>query len=272
VAASRETTVNLGKTARQIRREATRSPKKAAVLGLLCIVALWFWAPLVWDWLGEDGTASTEATSAAMATVPAAARIGTPANSGPSSQPTPGKADASSTSDGLEHSWQQLLQWRNEDPRSRPAGSAAGDAGPATALLRQLLPSIRGGRTMRDPFHRPSPPQQAVIDVDEQQEVQQQPAPPPTPEQLGATLTSTLTGQRGAALAMINGNVYRLGDEIELSDERQVYRFRLERIRSRVAVLIGETGQYELRIPLPLEQASSGGLPSAATAPAASRP
>jgi hypothetical protein len=43
--------VKLDKLVKQIRRDATAHPKKAAALGLMALVALYFWAPLVWKWL-----------------------------------------------------------------------------------------------------------------------------------------------------------------------------------------------------------------------------
>ena len=47
--------MNLNKLARQLRREAMANPKKAAVLGLLLLVALYFWGPLVWGRVAGDG-------------------------------------------------------------------------------------------------------------------------------------------------------------------------------------------------------------------------
>ncbi|MCI0358694.1 MAG: hypothetical protein L0211_09450 [Planctomycetaceae bacterium] len=43
--------MKLDKLARQIRRDLAASPKKAAALGLMVLVALYFWAPLVWGWI-----------------------------------------------------------------------------------------------------------------------------------------------------------------------------------------------------------------------------
>jgi len=48
--------MNWQKLQKQIVREATANPKKAACLGLLCVVCLYFWAPLVWGWIeGRSG-------------------------------------------------------------------------------------------------------------------------------------------------------------------------------------------------------------------------
>jgi hypothetical protein len=48
--------VNLDKLAKQLRRDVAANPKKAAVLGLMALVALYFWGPLVWGWVNSgDG-------------------------------------------------------------------------------------------------------------------------------------------------------------------------------------------------------------------------
>jgi hypothetical protein len=43
--------VNLDKLAKQLRRDLSANPKKAAALGLMVVVALYCWGPLVWGWL-----------------------------------------------------------------------------------------------------------------------------------------------------------------------------------------------------------------------------
>jgi hypothetical protein len=43
--------VKLDKIARQIRRDIAASPRKAAVLGLMVLVALYFWVPMIWGWI-----------------------------------------------------------------------------------------------------------------------------------------------------------------------------------------------------------------------------
>ena len=43
--------MNLDKLASQLRRDMAANPKKAAALGLMVVVALYCWGPLVWDWV-----------------------------------------------------------------------------------------------------------------------------------------------------------------------------------------------------------------------------
>lgn len=56
--------MKLDKLVRQLRRDITASPKKAAALGLMVLVALYFWAPMVWGWIAPGkGKASSTASA-----------------------------------------------------------------------------------------------------------------------------------------------------------------------------------------------------------------
>lgn len=75
--------MNFNKLSQQLTREIKRSPAKAATLGSLLLVALWFWFPLIQGWLGSTQTRAQPArpanvpvviaTEAPTATVSAAA-------------------------------------------------------------------------------------------------------------------------------------------------------------------------------------------------------
>src|ERR1700681_3555557 len=67
----------------KLRREIAANPKKAGILALLLIVAIWFWAPLLGKWFGKPETdvkdgASTRNTAMAS---PAAGASGVGASS-----------------------------------------------------------------------------------------------------------------------------------------------------------------------------------------------
>lgn len=51
--------MKLDRLARQLRRDISANPKKAAALGLMVLVAIYFWAPLVGGWMGKSGSDRT---------------------------------------------------------------------------------------------------------------------------------------------------------------------------------------------------------------------
>lgn len=75
---------------------------KAGALGLLTLVALWFWAPLVWGWIRPTDSTTTDAPAAAASVSAAAPAI--------AATPQPVNLD-----------WQGLLRARLTDPKMSPA-------------------------------------------------------------------------------------------------------------------------------------------------------
>lgn len=61
-------TVNVQQLSHQLTREIKRNPAKAAVLGGLLVVAVWFWFPLVKGWIGLSGSAEDSHESIVVAT------------------------------------------------------------------------------------------------------------------------------------------------------------------------------------------------------------
>ena len=105
---------------RRLRREITSSPKKAAVLGLSLVVAIWFWTPLVAKWTGaKSGGDETPAAPAGTEAIVA--------NSTPVSQTTAAKTATPN--------WHQVLEWMRNDPLMQ---SYTAD--------RQRARSVRAGR------------------------------------------------------------------------------------------------------------------------------
>lgn len=192
---------------KQLRREAARNPAKAGVLGLLLVVALWFWAPLVWGWIGSrEGTSRPSPTQPPQATSEAR-----------------GPAPAATAKIAPAATWQQLVEWRKQDPQTAAADTL---------------------KTRRDPFHAiPAP----VV----QEEVKAAPKVAPvvlTPEQLGLKLSSTVVGS-DRRVALINGRIFREGQVIKCGKETQEILFRLAEIHSRHVVLERDGHRFELAIP-----------------------
>jgi len=146
-----------GKFSKKLKRELTANPKKAVSLGLLLLVAVWFWAPLFSKWFGGDKKPAVVIAPTATGTPDdAAAAVTTPA------APT-----------ALVVNWKQAAAWIDGDRLMKPV--AAID-----------LP--------RNPFGLTAEP---VVDVTEREAAVRQATAPRAPEELGLTLSSTIVGSRG---------------------------------------------------------------------------
>ncbi|HZZ73471.1 MAG TPA: hypothetical protein VFE24_14550 [Pirellulales bacterium] len=104
--------------ASKLQRELKHSPKKAAFLALLCLVAVYFWLPLIF---GNKEKETTETNKSAHKTTPVAGSpvAATPANGKEGFTPP---------------AWRNVIEWIENDRRRRP-----------------VAPSIAG----RDPFETP---------------------------------------------------------------------------------------------------------------------
>ena len=111
--------MSLGKLAKKLRREATANPKKAAVLGILAVVSLYFWIPLVSGWMSNE-----DSQPAATSQTAAAAKPSSPASV---VNPATKKNDLS---------WRLIDRWIDNDPRMMAATHIS---------------------TLRDPFEIPKP-------------------------------------------------------------------------------------------------------------------
>lgn len=58
--------MKLDKLVKQARRDLVAHPKKAAVLGLMLLVAAYFWGPLVWKWVAPAGKKGGKETQTAL--------------------------------------------------------------------------------------------------------------------------------------------------------------------------------------------------------------
>ncbi len=183
----------------QFLKELKASPKKAAALGLLLLVGLYFWVPLA--------KKSLSGKSKPLPPTPVgAAAAGTPlAGAGTSAATTPAGAAPSASLD-----WQTRARWLDENVV--PSG------GPGWAGLNtDRLPLAFGPLTWvaipgRDPF-REVRLASATLPADETAAEPTVTTPKLTAQSLGLHLTSTVVGPRQRS-ALINGRVYREGSEV----------------------------------------------------------
>jgi hypothetical protein len=205
--------VKLGKLGKQLRREAGANPKKAAFLGIAALVAVYFWAPLMWKWIGKSNPEPPAVAGVVADTAPAAA---TPAADVSAKATAPDRA-----------SWKQLIQWMHNDPRTMTA-----------------LPLTN----IRDPFESPAiaMAEPAILDPS-------RPKPPSiTPTAAGLVLTSTIIGPQ-RRIAQINGKIYVVGQMIDAVNEKEGVgaAFRLVEVDPRRAVLESGGQRFDLSIPEP---------------------
>lgn len=212
------------KLTRKLRREFTANPKKAAILGLLGLVALYFWAPLVWGWVAKetptDQPPSIGVESATAAALPAWAQIAEESAS-----------DDGKTTEDKKHSWDEVAKWIKQDPNTSPAGGFA---------------------NLRDPFLQPVE-EVAKADTDEEEPEEAVAKPEPelpdaTPSELGLVLSSTVIGSRRRS-ALINGRIFSQGQTIEASRNGQPISFTLVEVHPRKVVLRRAGKDFDLKIP-----------------------
>ncbi len=220
--------MSLERLIKQLGKEARRSPKKAAVLGVLTLVAAWFWAPMVWSWVvpGQSPKEAPMAQAAAVGGV-SAGPVATPV------APAPVQAAATEAANRPQPAsrpdWRQLVEWMGADRLTRPADLPQG---------------------LRDPFVPPIQPEPLVA---VEPEVEPEPAEaqaPVDPASLGLVLSSTIVGPQRRA-ARINNKTYRPGQTVVASKDDQQYEFILAEVHPRHVVLTRESVRYELSLPQP---------------------
>ncbi len=195
----------------KLRHEAKTNPKQAGVLGLLLVVALWFWAPLLIKWIAPNSSATADTAPLEPAASPAA---DTPAATSASNTLASNKAKA------MQYPWREISNSIESDPQMSPAAPAAA--------------------TIRDPFKpllKIAPPTP--------------PAPKPVakivvPDSLDFKLSGTLIGSTRKT-ARINGKSYAEGDLLH-SDAHPEVHFEVTEITGRKVTLerLGQT--FELKI------------------------
>jgi hypothetical protein len=87
--------VNLGKLTKRLRKELLANPKQAAVLAVVCAVAVWFWSPLLMKWYRGKASAAS---------------------------PTPAPAETNNDKkEEPKHTWLEVMAWRKADALTRSA-------------------------------------------------------------------------------------------------------------------------------------------------------
>ena len=210
--------MSLNRLARQLRREAKANPKKAGILGLLALVAVCFWGPLVWGWWVAPekpavgpGTAEKEAAAEDPAN-PAALAYAASTSPKPSTE---------SKDEGCPYHWVELDRWMQADPMTTPVDDVA---------------------AWPDPFAEPPSPEPVAASVAETE------ASPVTRESLGVDVSGTLVGPR-RRVALIGGKAYREGQTVPADHSGRPIDLKLVEVHARRVVLEWEGNRFDLAIP-----------------------
>ncbi|MBS0209928.1 MAG: hypothetical protein JSS27_13350 [Planctomycetes bacterium] len=201
--------MSLSRYANQLQRELKANQKKAAMLGLLGLVAVWFWLPLL---MPKSTAAAAPAPSpVAAGTAPAPASPINHDNKAPTWR------------------WQDLDQWMTADLETKPFVWTE-DQGRNPFALVKLPPSE-------------TEIAEAQAKAAQQEQAVQQSRSVCTPQESGLELSSTMIAR--VRKATINGKTYQLGDEVPVS---RAIVFTLVGVEVGHVVLAREGSEFPLKI------------------------
>jgi hypothetical protein len=196
--------VNLEKLAKQLRRDTAANPKKAAALGLMVLVALYFWGPLVAKWVAASGNKRTSKVNTAALIL-----TDDPAEPTQSSR---GRA-------GGKFRWEKVRQLIRQDPQMISAAFDVGWIDPFGA------PTAGQSQQFAEALPPSGADDAASAEVD--------------PSELGIVLGGVLIGPR-SRVATINGEACHEGEVLAITDKYDkavTHRVRVVRIRKSGVVL-----------------------------------
>jgi len=221
----------LSKPIRRLGKEAKRNPKRAIALGLLAFVAVWFWTPLIVEWIcpkpkitADKDTASVDAPQ-----------------SGQSKNTTFlifQSKTKNSNNQKQEVDWKQLIKWIEVDAKTVATTGLAALRDPFTPVKPKLTsPAGTQLSSKAKELQKKTPPLAEV-----------------TPQSAGLSLSSTIVGPR-VRVALINGRTYKQGQFVRVEtgddngeDKQASVEFKLLEIQPEQATLERSNKKYTLTI------------------------
>lgn len=171
------------KLASALKRELSRNKKKTAILGVMCLVACYFWVPLVWRWVAPSNGTSTPAVTES------------PADSGVAVVVQAADTASSHGSRRREIPWQELLNMIRQDDRMNSAALPETGRNPFYSFTASAVDPI---------VEKPAQPQPTALIATSFADLAQ-----------GLELTGIVYGPR-LRIATINGAEYRENDRLEI--------------------------------------------------------
>lgn len=220
--------MNLGKLAKRLKKELAANPKQAAVLGIGCVIAVWFWAPLVMRWW-KPKSASVVAVAATPSTTT--------------------ETPATATTELSSVRWRDVRDWRQADPLMRST-RVVNERDPFAVRKKEDNNAVAQADTT-ELSAEPTDPEETLPLVDETR----------SPEQLGLTLES-IAYSNTRRRAQISGRTFKEQDDIPLGtgDQDKTPRppCRVKSIEP-TYVLVDFQGR-EIRLELPRKTLAQGDL------------
>ncbi len=176
-------TVNTQKITSQLTKEIKRNPAKAAVLGGLLVVAIWFWYPLIQKWTGGSSKSVAKQQSTVTPVIPSA---------NPNDIVLPTAAPASVSKTAID--WRTIAQKISDDPWMKSGTLQSSSFDP-------FYPEQAQATVLTSTESEPTPTTE--VDV--------------APDSVGLAVTSVIVGGR-KPLARINNQNYHVGDTIRVAD------------------------------------------------------
>lgn len=205
------------KLIKRLRREAKASPKKAAALGLLLLVAIYYWMPLLKGMVTKADVADAQ---------PAASADAEPAATVAARPRSPSADDGRQTAQSPKYEWQQLADWIDNDALAHPSES----------LLARRSPF----QPVETEISKTEPEQEVAVEETVQKS--------PTPESLGMALSATVVGP-GRRVAVIDGKAYPEGQSVPATQSGEEIKFKLSEVHPERIVLERQGERFELAIP-----------------------
>ncbi|MBA2114976.1 hypothetical protein [Bremerella alba] len=203
--------MNIQKTTNQLTKEIKRNPAKAAILGGLLLVAIWFWYPLVQKWFGGKSRPVASQSAEHDLVIPQATQL-----------PTPEVPAIAESVPAVIKDWRSIAQQISDDPWMNKG------------TLRQ---------SDFDPFYPEQPPETVLTATNTTSD--STPSLDVPPETAGLVVSSVIVGGR-VTIARVNNQNYRVGDTIRVSDAN--IRYTLVEVHSWGVLLKGTQRVHELPI------------------------
>lgn len=212
---------------KQFQKELKTNPKKAVVLGLLALVAVYFWAPLAIKMVGGKKSSKKAFTTAQSESLSAESSASTGTNSTHKIDETLQQMTAAPA-----FGWDQILNWIQKDPLTVSCPEIKNQHDPFKRVEKIIeIPTPESPVANQTPGTEQTP--EVVRDL--------------SPEALGMKLTSTIVGSE-KSVAMIDDRAYALGQRVIAYDGATPLPFRLVAIRPEMVILERDEQQYALKI------------------------